>query len=230
MTANSTSWGSLTTKGKYVQIPQQTVTQYQFEDNSDQSLAVDSIGSNDGNIFQSSYDNTSRCGELALNSGSTDSYISSQSSIDLVSNGDVEACAIGCFVKSNGNVEFDTPISWRNDGNNKLRIYESSSNTWAIQFQVNGVGEIIESSESISTSSYQHIAASLTQNEIVLYVDGDIVSSTTHSQDITGIGSGTYYVATRNGTNNFFDGLYDNITFANDRFTETDIVDLINQC
>jgi len=210
-------------------IPDSVVTQYRYEDDSDTTVAIDSVGSNNGDITGATYSASSRCDSLAIETDGSDDDVISQNTVDLVASGDSDACGIATFVQSDGtNSRFNTPIAWRVDGNNKLRVAVDSG-TFIAQFQVGGNGAVVDSGVAISSSSYQHVGVSLTQSEFAILVDGTVEATQSHSQDITNIGAASYSVGSRGGDENF-GGLFDNSTFSNSELTEAVASELINQC
>jgi hypothetical protein len=214
-------------------IPDSLETQYTFEGQSDP--VVDQVGSNDGELFNSTAFNTSnaRCGDVALDTSDTGSgvgYVQSQNTTDLAANGDSDGFSVAVFINSNSTPNrFATPIAWRTDGNNKLRIYyESDTNEWILQLQEGGTNVSVSSGVDAVPSSYQHLTASVSPSEAELIIDGSSVGSTSHSLNLTDIGSGSLFV--NNDRGDVVEALYDNATYANGPLSTSEVNDLIKQC
>jgi len=215
-----------------VTIPNSVVTQYRFEDNTNTSVAVDSVGTNDANINGPTYTSDAAKGSFAVEDPGIDNSgndITSQNNVDLVASGPNDALSIAGFVKANNvNSDFRVPFLWGADGNNQLALFQQT--TWRARITVNNTVTEVDSGVSISDTAYQHVVVVCDQSEIAIIVDGTLEGTTSHNLDVTQIGSGVARMFNSlRSVNLVFDGSIDNVSFMNDRITTTEAQPLINQ-
>jgi len=209
-------------------IPDSVVTQYQFEDDSDTSLAVDSAGSNDANINGGQFDSDAACGSFAYASDGGD-YVISTNTVDLSAAGDTVGASVGGFFKPSNNTNFQVLAYWGVDNNSYLRV-DVNDNEWRAVTQVNNANFTVASSSGVGTTSFTHVLACHDGSDIYLIIDGTEVARTSTAADISNIGQADLVVA--DGGLNFsgYQGLSDNSSFVNKAMSESEGQDLINQC
>jgi len=204
-------------------VPNSVALLYEFEDNSNTSVAVDSVGSNNGTISGSTYNVDEAVGSRAISHQSGD-LVQSSTAVDYVTAGSQVAVALSCFCKpaSATNNQFITPFGWGKDKTNKLVVFEGGG-TWKTGLQVNGIGPNLGSNVNLNPQSYQHIVAYATQSEIGIYVNNTLQATASHSKDIAQIGSGTFETGTLNIGGPAYPGLVDDAAVLTRKPTSADV-------
>lgn len=210
-------------------LPDSIVTLYEFEGDSDPTLAVDTAGSLDADISASGavYSTDAKVGSYAMDHDGTDGYVESQDTVDLVADGSDEAASVAGWVKADSSND-GYAFGWGRGFNNHLVIWETSGGDWEAFLQV-GNNKTMTAGVPASTSSYQHVAATVTQSTLKLWVDGVEEESVPHSYDITAIGDA--YLATGGRPNTSASGtvLVDDFVAANSALGQDDIDYLIDR-
>lgn len=196
-------------------MPDSVVTQYRYEDDSTPSTAIDSVGSNDGNISGATYTSSSAKGSFALSFDGTDDTVTSGSTIDLSASGNSAGASVGGYFNPDSTSN-QVPITWGVDGDNYLSVEITSNGNWAVRAQSgSGTFTRARSTVSVSTSSYTKVfACADSGGDIYLIVDGTEEARTSFEGDITTIGSGDLRVGARVKGSTFYGGLADNSSFA----------------
>jgi hypothetical protein len=211
--------------------PDSVVTQYRFEDDSDTSTAIDSVGNNDGDITGSpTFDTDSKCGSYSLLCDGNDDEVVSQSTVDLPNNGTSGELSVSGFVKLDDTSSVnEVPFGYYVDNNNMLILIKDANGVWEAFLQINGTNYSLETSTSPSTSSYDQVTVWADSTDWGIIINGS-EQSDTHNDDPTNIGTGNLYAGQISGFLNEFDGRLDNISYANERLSVSDADSLASQC
>jgi hypothetical protein len=219
-------------------IPDSVITQYDFEDDSDTSTAIDTVGTNDGTITGAAYDTDARCGSLSMYFDGTDDGIESKNSVDLMGVGTANEASIATFIKPQNipttSLNLLSGPVWVVDSDNffgqRIIVRDSGSTVnYNAVIQVGGTEVNINATTTPSETSYQHQAVTVDSNEIRILIDGSVENSTTHDLDLSTMGTGYYEL----GSGSFFtdfEGYLDNPTVADSVLTESEVQQLINRC
>ena len=209
-------------------IPDSVETQYEYEDDSDTTVAIDSIGSNDADINGPTYDPDAARGSFALLHDGDDDFTVSQSTINLASAGTNEEVGLGGFLKSDGSGDDSAgAINWATANGTTLRIQENSG-TWQAGIFTDGSGGQVDSGVSISTSEFQHVWVNADDTEVWILVDGAEQARTTHGITPSNIGSGVLATGRTNATSSLaYGGLVDNASYATATLEESEVQSLI---
>jgi hypothetical protein len=214
-------------------IPDAVVAQYLFEDDSDPSVAIDDVGSNNADITGATYDADAQSGAFALSHDGTGDYLQSQPTVDLVSSGETNAIGLGCFVKPQLANRYPYPVAYGPTGGDLFGIWFNVDGDDSLNARLQVGGSNVDVTTSASYDSYQHVYANATDSDINIIVDGTVADSATHSIDISNLGAGSLWTGIRPdqvGNDDFsLDGLVDNATYSDGQLTETDVQTLINQ-
>jgi len=210
--------------------PPSVIAQYEFENNGDTSTATDSIGSNNMTISGSgmSFDsNIVKVGSFSLGNDGSNPATESNNSLNIASDGTSNELTIAGFVypDSTGRAFL---FGWANDNNNFLyaTIDETGSNELDCYLQILGTNTKITSGI-VPSSQWYHIAVTVNNTDLKIYVDGTEENSTTHGGTPNDMGVGEYVLGERRDQNRrFFDGYWDNITFANAELSQPEIQQL----
>lgn len=203
-------------------LPSSVITQYRYEDDSDTTTAVDSVGTNDANISGATYSTPAARGSLSLSHDGSDDETISTSAVDLSAAGDTAGFGLGAFVNpsdANGGGLFFT---FESDGDNLAGIQYRNPPEIRSQLQVGG-DAIVGSNVTIPTDEYSHLWLNVTDSQLNLYVDGVLEDSTSHALTISSIGAGNYRSGKSAASITFAEFVGDNFSIANDPLTETEI-------
>ena len=211
-------------------IPDSVETQYEYEDDSDSAVAIDSIGSNDADINGPTYDSDAARGSFALLHDGEGDFTVSQSTINLASAGTNEELGLGGFLKSDGSGDDKAgAINWATDNGTYCHIREDGG-TWVGFINIGGgvVDVEIDSGVSISTNEYQHVWVNANDTEVWILVDGEERGRTTHDITPSDIGSGVLATGRTNGSSSLaYGGLVDNASYATATLSESMVQSMI---
>ena len=207
-------------------IPDSVISHLEFEDDSDTSTAVDSVGPYDGSITGASYTSDAAVGDLALSFSSGD-QVSIGSNYDGATGGETNF-SVAAWVKIN------SPKT-RNPVITKDGFRTSSDNDWDMGVGDGGLfarivdgsdnADIIQGAGNIPTDTWTHIAFVVDDSEIRGYVDNSVVE--TISRTVSDIrDSNNAFVGFDDQNSVTLDGLTDDVFVANDALTDSDINDL----
>jgi hypothetical protein len=211
-------------------ISNKIVSLYEYEDDSDTTVAIDSIGNNDANINGASYSSDADVGSLAIDHDGTNDTTRSQNTIDLVSEGDTTGFALAGHIKPNqdGSTSVRYPFGWGVDGDNFAFLILNGGTIQSF-VQVDGSNSIIDSGVSVDQNSYTHAYIEVTETEHRLKIDGTQQASATHGLDPSLIGTARYQTGIQPGGGNYYSGLVDDFAPADDPLTDTELNDLISR-
>lgn len=207
-------------------LPEPIVTQYEFEDDSDTGTATDSVGSNDVSISGASYTTTSKVGSYALSFDGSDDEVNSQSTVDLVSSGDSDACSIMAWVYPN-TTDLRCPFGWWDSGDNDYLYTYNESGEWKFIISVDGNSENTIGPQ-IKTDEWTHFYLGLTQSELVLKLDGSEEATVSHDLNITDLPA----MKLRGGYDpfgNHSDAIIDDAHAANDTLSDNELQTIIDR-
>ena len=211
-------------------IPDFVESQYQFEDETDTTTAIDAVSGNNLSLSDVTFDSTSKCGNFAL-SISTDSEGVSESSVDLSALGDDNGLAVGGFFRPNNADQTIDMWSWGNpDGSANFVCVgiEENGNWRAISF-LNSDFQDAVTNVSADTGSYAAVWARLnTDGELSCVVDGVVEATTNTGHDPTDFGSQNYHI--HRVDDRSYDGLVDNGTYISKHPTVDELADLESLC
>jgi len=212
-------------------IPDSVIAQYQFEDNANTTTAVDSIGSNDLTLNGQSYtSSTVKCGSLALDDDATDSPAESQSTVDLPGDNVQNEMSIAAYVNPDVSDSNEYVFGWQESNDSDWLFVRFASTGFQGYLRVGGTN-IQTSGGTISNGSYEHVAVVADNSEIIVYQNASQVAQTSHSLDLSNLGSGTYLVGHRRSeAGDGSDGQFDNVSFANTKLSQSEIQKLVDQC
>lgn len=223
-------------------IPDSVETQYRYEDNSDTTVALDSVGSNNANINGATYTSDSAVGSLALDHDGTDDNSRSQNSANLSTQGDTSGWSISAFIKPG-----EIANNWRvyagwiddSDPTRYAMLVEDGADgngTYAAIIRTpdgGGRNTILNSGVNIDTTSYVHLYLEITDSDFSLKVDNTQEANATNPQSSADIGTGDYVTGdTNDGA--FFDSspgdvTVDDFSIANDPLTDGEVQSLIDR-
>lgn len=202
---------------------------YEYEDDSDTTVAVDTEGDNNLDISGATYTTTAKVGELAMDHG-VDEYTQSQSTVDLVTQGDEEELEISAWVyfpdgvdltsrhgivsyspESSGTLSENLTIEHRDDSNG-IRAY----------LQIADENYIVTSNWVPNTGEWNHFSAYATQSEVGLIINNDQTFTESNGGDLTNLPASYLWSGTRN--NEFDDGevIVDEFATAISKLTDED--------
>jgi len=225
------AWRSLVDGSVVSAIPDFLLTQYQFEDDSNNEVAVDSVGDNDADIVGPTYDADAAKGSFGLSHDGTDDYIASQSTINLASAGTSDQAGVGGFLKSDASGDDAAgAINWGSSNESYLSV-EERSGTIQVTISTPSGATVLDSGVSVDIDNYQHVWANVDDTDIWIVVDGTEQDRTTHGVDPTDIGTGTVGTGrTAAGSSSLaFGGLVDNASYATRTLSESEVQELIDQ-
>lgn len=177
------------------------VSRYKFDD-SVNSTIIDSWGSNDGTDNTSAgYVNGVR-GKAKDFDGSDDYIVTSQ--FDPTSN---DAVTLSMWM--NGTVDGTWPLSFYADSNNRIGLNQQT-NTIEVYSKIGGTA--YQTSEiSLASNVWNHVVGVMTSNRLELYINGSLATSKSISATPSNIGAGELYIASFDGSSNFFSGKIDDV-------------------
>lgn len=210
-------------------IPESIIHQYQFEDNSDGSVAIDSIGDKDANINNNiSYNTESIQGSLSIEvPGTGTDYVKQPDKIDFASIGSDNSFGFGGYVYTT-----DTGGSFigsiNDDDNNNHVAIENEGGYWNVFVQLSASNDNNISSAAVKQNQWQHIWVNgFNGNKVEMYVDGSKVLSDSGTFDYTSIGSGPMWIGARRRmvSNGFttYPGYFDNWAYSNVRLSKDEV-------
>jgi len=213
-------------------IPDAVVSQYKYEDDSDTTVAVDSVGSNDANINGASYSSTAKVGSLALAHDGQDDDTQSQNSVDLSAGGDTGGFAVAAWVYFRTNEDFRGAFGHSVDDNNFLIIRSDSGNIES--FYQNGSSNDIITGPSFSTNTWYHVYAEIQDNDPdythVLKVDETQEGSSNSGFDPANLGSGIHITGRRStGSSLYTDVIVDDFHPCNDPLTDDELSTIVSR-
>lgn len=216
-------------------IPGSVVAHYEFEDDSDTSTAIDSIGSNDATITGATYTAAANVGSLALNYDGSDDYVASDSAVDLVALGTTEAASVMGWINPDSATNTGGYyVLWADEATSGANINQ----ILGVQDRggsVRGVLRVNDStatttSVSVPSDAWSHVYIEVTQSDFTLIVDnGDTGSETAgHSFDITNMGA----LPMMSGGplfDNYINGQVDDAAYANDVLSSSELQSIIDR-
>ena len=168
-------------------IPDSVVTQYEFEDDSDTSTAIDSVGDNNATLSEPTYNDTIvKVGSNALEFDGSDDELNSTSAVDLVASGDTETVSFAAWVYPRDN-DVRVPIGYWADTGNRFYVFNDGSGNWRFGHRVGGSGDDANGTQ-ITTEEWVHVYIELTQNDARMKLDNTEVATYNHSTDISNLG------------------------------------------
>jgi len=225
-----TTWRSLVDGAEITDIPDSVVTRWAYEDDTDTTTAIDSVGSNDGNITlgSGSFDSANaKCGQFALNSDGEDTEVVSQNALNLFTTGDQNGCSLATYVNMDNSGDTIHFAGWGDDTQDYLSIV-AQDNTYRAQVSVDNNLTTADSGVAPS-ESWDHVVGAIDANDVWIIIDGTEQARSAHGVDPSNIGSANLYAATRAGGGSLA-GLVDNSDYLKRGATESDAQELINSC
>jgi len=231
ITIDGTTVSEVTVDGQTVFAPNATpdavVTQYQYEDEADTAVAIDSIGSLDADITDGTYITDSADGDHALSLNGSSAYIESQSSIDLAAQGSSDGFGLGGFVRPDRDTATEVVHTYRSGSGTYAQIIHINGE-FSVSLNINSGGNVQTSSVASTIGSYQHVWANFDQSDLWLLVDGSEVSRTSHSFDLTNFGSAVTRVGVDSpSSGNYWQGDPDNSSLSDAALSESEVQQLI---
>jgi hypothetical protein len=210
-------------------IPDSVVSQYQFEDDGDTTTAIDSAGSNDATLNGGpTYDASAHCGSAALSTDGTDDEAVSNSTVDLASLGSTVGASVAGFFNPD-NTNDGVFAQWSVDNDNYLRIAANGGNV-EVAYQVDGGNFYSVTGPSIDTSQYTHVVCAVDDSSLDLIIDGSQSGSSSVSDSPSNLGDGDLRVGFGPALGAYYEGLSDNVSFSDEKLSESQAQELINQC
>jgi len=206
-------------------IPDSGVAQYKLDSDSDTTTAIDSVGDFDATINGASYISDSYDGAFALSLDGSNDYAISDNSADPISNGTSEEYTVEGWYRTNNTSQGAIVFGFAGSNSDDDHIMVNTQNgNISGYLQIESTNYIIEGTSLSST--YSHVAYVVDSTDHALYVDGSQVASASHNDTPSNIGSGNFYIGSREGGDpNYFEGDVDLITHYKDRLTEQEISD-----
>jgi len=238
ITIDGTSVSEVTVDGDVVfsAIPDNVVSLYEYENDSDTTTALDSKGSNDANISGATYTTSANVGSLALDHDRTD-FTQSQNTVDLVAGGDTNGMSLSCWVNVQS-ITGDTfnhlaEIGIDGDANNNFSLIIDENNNYASFLQVGGTNSVAVSNTKVDVNNdgwvhmYNELQADGTH---IIKIDGTQEGSASSGLDPTNIGNASLVTGTRLGTaGGKSETIIDDYAPANDPLTDSELDELIRR-
>jgi hypothetical protein len=211
-------------------LPNNILTQYRYEDDSDTTTAIDSVVDNDATVSGSSYTTTAAVGNNALDHDGTDDYATSNSAVNLAERGNTDGFGFGGFVQSNSVIKSTMMFQYFVDANNWVNIQVGGSDSnYGVAMTVNGTFDSLNEAGTVETTQFAHIWANITQSDVTLYKNNSELFTASHSFDMTNLGTG-HFVTGRDGQDQFyFDGKIDEFTIAEEPLNSSERQTLIDR-
>lgn len=215
------------------EIPDSVVTQYRYEDDSDTTVAIDSIGNNPATISGATYTADAIVGSLALDHDGSDDESTSDNTVDLSALGSDDSFEIAAHIDRKGVTDDEGYlISWSNppsESNNQQGV--------GIQLRGGGVRAVLAVNDTLTvgntvsapSNSAFHLSIGVTQSEFTVYIDNSGVETTTHSEDITQIGAHEYRTGLGMVSSNHATGIVDDFALCNRILTSSERQHLVNR-
>ena len=207
-------------------IPDSVISHLEFEDDSDTSTAVDSVGPYDGSITGASYTSDAAVGDLALSFSSGD-QVSIGSNYDGATGGETNF-SVAAWVKINSSQTRNPVITkdgFRTSSDNDWGMGEGDGGLFARIVDGSDNADVIAGAGNIPTDTWTHIAFVVDDSEIRGYIDNSVVE--TISRTVSDIrDSNNAFVGFDDQNSVTLDGLTDDVFVANDALTDSDINDL----
>lgn len=173
-------------------FPDPLVTLYEYEDDSNTTTAIDSIGSNNANITNATYVMNPAVGSLALDHGDDNDQTVSQNAVDLATSGDTNGLAIMAWVSYDSFGSGTQYVAgWGVDNNNFVMIIEREGVIGSF-YQVGGNNSILSTSLSTANQYYWIYVEIASDGTHTLYVDNTQEAADSSGLDPTNIGAGNY--------------------------------------
>ena len=221
-----TKWRSLIDGQEALAIPDSVVTQYEFEDDSDTSTAIDSVGDNDATLSAPTYNSsTVQVGSNSLEFDGVDDELTSGSTVDLVTSGESEAVSFAGWL-----YPFDTdlrvPFGHWSEGGNRFYLWNDGDGHYNFGHAADTAETVV--GPSITTNEWVHFYIEITQSDATMKLDNTEVASYSHDSDITELDPMTL----RSGYDpfdNYANQIVDDLFAMNGTLSETEIQQLIDR-
>jgi len=210
------------------------VTQYQFEDDTDTSVAIDSVGNYDSDLSGPSYTTNSKCGDYALDfDGSGDTGRTSEK-INLGEMGTSGELSIAAYVKHADTTSDTIHIcEWSGDSVDDEICIMQDSNTSNTELRVRVDGDSNQLTYDAPIDEYHHVALTADNSGTEMYIDGELHDSMSYSLDLTSFEGyftmgGRWQGTFENGR--YWAGTLDNVTYAHSKLSQEEVQQLVDQC
>lgn len=212
-----------------ITVPAAVVSLYEYEDDSDTSVAVDSLGSNDADITGASYTtNNVAVGSSALSHDGNDDETNSQNTVDLSAVGDTDGFGFGGRVYPNSVGTAGYFYSHDRNIDNTVGIQDSGATSGNARIVVTvGGTQIVGSHAAITQDTQQHVWANITETDLVLFIDGTQQASDSHSYDLTTLGACTHRTAKNSQAGSYAHFVADDFGVSDDPLSQGELDDLI---
>ena len=228
-----TTWRSLVDGAEISAIRDSVVTQYEYEDESDTTVAVDSIGNNDATITGAAYTSSDAIvGDFSLRHDGTDDVTVSENTVDLVALGDADGFELSAYINLDGTSDSDGYLfAWSSSPDSDTQpgvgLQERDDSVRTI-LTVDG-NNTIGNEVSVSLTDNIHASVQVTQSDITLYLNNIAEDTTSHSEDITNIGAQEYRTGHAGVSPEYANLIIDDFSAASEPLSDSERQSLVDR-